>query len=135
MWCVENTSFSIPVDEAQPSQLYLDAAKLQRAIEWFDFDDPTYEPIPVLTLDNELVLSDGHTRAFLAYLSGETALDVVPEPDREELSTDLYRECVNWCYEEDVTAIADFAGRVLNHDTFLDEWVSRCRESPLYEED
>lgn len=125
-------SFSIPIDEAQPSQLYLDATKLQRAIDWFDFDDPTYEPIPVLTLDREMVLSDGHTRAFLAYLSGATSLDVVPESDRQELSIDLYRECVNWCREKDVTTTADLAGRVVSHDTFMDEWIARCHESPLY---
>ena len=126
---------TIPIDEVQPSQLYLDASKLRQAVDWFDFGDPTYDPIPVLSLNDETVLSDGHTRAFLAHLSGEASLEIVPEPNREELSIDLYRECIDWCYEEDVTTVADFAGRIVDHKTYANKWVARCHESPHYDEE
>lgn len=128
-------SSTVPIEKPQPSQLYIDAAKLRDALEWFDFDDPTYEPLPVLTLDDKIVLSDGHTRAFLVYLSGDTTLEVSPEADRQELSIDLYRECVDWCREESIMSISDLAGRVVRHDTFLDKWIARCHASPFYEGD
>ncbi|MFB6119404.1 histone acetyltransferase [Halosegnis sp.] len=127
-------SSTVPLGAVQPSQLYLDAAKLRRAADWFDFDDPTYDPIPVLNLGGETVVADGHTRAFLAYLSGAPSLKVIPEPNREEYSMDLYRACVEWCHDEGIRAVPDFAGRVVSHQTFVDEWVARCQASPYYDD-
>lgn len=126
---------SVPIDELSPSQLYIDAGRLRNALEWFDFDDPTYDPVPVLHIENEFVLSDGHTRAFLAYLAGADMLEIVSDPDQKELNIPLYRECVGWCRDESVTQVEDLAGRVVSRDTFLEQWVARCRASPLYDED
>lgn len=126
---------SVPVDEPHPSQLYIDASRLRSALEWFDCDDPDYDPIPVLRIDDHLVLSDGHTRAFLAYLSGAETLQVVPDPDREELNIPLYRECVGWCREESVTEVSDLVGRVVSRETFLEKWVDRCHASPLSDDE
>lgn len=126
---------SVPIDEPHPSQLYIDASRLGNALEWFDCDDPTYDPVPVLHIEDELVLSDGHTRAFLAYVAGANTLEIVLDPDRRELNIPLYRGCMDWCREESVTQIADLAGRVVSHDTFLDQWVARCQASPLYDEE
>lgn len=120
-------SSTVPIDEPHPSQLYVDAARLRGVLEWFDFDAPEYEPIPVLDLDAELVLSDGHTRAVAAYLSGADTLEVVPDSDRETLDLDLYRDCVTWCREASVTRVADLVGRVVSRETFLEDWVARCQ--------
>lgn len=126
---------SVPIDEPHPSQLYIDASRLRNALNWFDCDDPTYDPVPVLHVEDELVLSDGHTRAFLAYLAGADTLEIVPDPDQKELNIPLYRECVGWCRDESVTQVEHLAGRVVSRDTFLEQWVARCRASPLYDED
>lgn len=120
-------SSTVPIDEPQPSQLYVDADRLRGVLEWFDFDAPDYEPIPVIDLDDELVLSDGHTRAVVAYLSGADTLEVVPDPDREALDLDLYGDCVTWCNEASVTRAADLVDRVVSRETFLEEWVARCQ--------
>ena len=130
----ETMPSSVPIDEPSPSQLYIDASRLRNALEWFDFDDPTYDPIPVLHIEDEFVLSDGHTRAFLAHLAGATTIEIVPDPGQQELNIPLYRECVDWCRNESVTQVADLAGRVVNRDTFLEQWVARCQVSPLYDE-
>lgn len=126
---------SVSIDEPQPSQLYIDADRLRDALDWFDCDDPTYDPLPVLHLGDELVLSDGHTRAFLTYLAGAETLEVVPDPDRDELNVPLYRQCVGWCREESVTRVADLVGRVVSRETFLEQWVARCEASPLHGEE
>lgn len=126
---------SVPIDEPQPSQLFIDAQRLRNGLEWFDFENPTYDPIPVLHIDDEIVLSDGHTRAVLAYLGGANRLEIVPDPDQQELNIPLYRECVGWCRQECVTQVADLTQRVVSRPTFLEQWVARCHSSPLYDED
>lgn len=119
--------FSLAVEEVQPSQLSLNGRKLALATEWFDFDDPEYDPLPVVRLDGEWTLTDGHTRAFLAALAGAERLDV--REDTDDLPMALYAECVAWCRDEGVTDVRDLSGRVVNPDTFEREWVDRCRRA------
>lgn len=114
----------VPIDEPQPSQLYLDGRKLALATEWFDFDDPDYDPIPTVELDVELVLTDGHTRAFLAWIAGADHLRV--RRDDDDLPHPVYRRCVEWCEEEGISRVADLAGRVVDVDTYEERWVDRC---------
>lgn len=119
--------WTVPIDEPQPSQLVLDADRLRGVLEWYDFDLGRYDPIPVIEPADELVLSDGHTRAVVAFLGGADTLDVRWDPDVESLDLDLYRQCVRWCREVSVTTVDDLVGRVVSRETFLEEWVARCR--------
>ena len=118
--------FSVPLHEPQPSQLYLNGRKLALATEWFDFDEPNYDPIPVVEMGDDLVLTDGHTRTFLAWVAGAEQLRVRRETDDLDLAT--YRQCVEWCKEEGITEIGDLAGRAVNADTFVEVWVRRCED-------
>lgn len=120
-------AWTVPLSEPQPSQRYLDTRKLARATEWFDFDDPDYVPVPVVELDGELVLTDGHTRAVLALLSG--AEHLVVGRDDDDLPLAVSRRCVEWCLEEAVTRVADLAGRVVEADTDEELWVQRCHRA------
>lgn len=117
--------FEVSIDDPQPSQLYLNGRKLALATEWFDFDEPNYDPVPVVELDGEWVLTDGHTRAFLASLAGADELRV--RRDEDDLEWGIYRECVGWCKDEGITRVADLHGRALNADTFVETWVKRCQ--------
>ncbi len=116
---------TVPLDEPQPSQLHLNGRKLALATEWFDFDEPNYDSVPVVELDGELVLTDGHTRAFLASLAGADEFRV--RRDEDDLPLAVYRECVGWCKDAGITRIADLHGRALNVDTFVETWVDRCQ--------
>lgn len=124
-------AYTVPIAEPRPSQLYLDASRLRDALEWFDADEPEYDPIPLLHLDGEVVLSDGHTRAFCAYLAGAEELSVVDDPDRDELNLPLYRECVRWCREASLATVGDLAGRLVSEATFERKWIERCQSHPL----
>lgn len=79
------------------------------------------------------VLIDGHTRAYLAHLAGADELLVVEASD-EDHPLELYADCVAWCERTGLTSIADFAGRIVAHETYERRWVERCRrvESVLY---
>lgn len=123
--------FALPVDEPQPSQCYLNGRKLSLATQWFDFDDPTYDPLPVRRLDGEWVLLDGHTRAFLARLAGAEAVPVTPADVPPEAEP-MYARCVEWCREAGVARVGDLVGRVVDADTFVEVWVERCRAAPEY---
>lgn len=125
-------AFSVPLDAVRPSQLYLDGRKLSLVTEWFDFETPNYDPLPVRRFDvsgeggkTRWTLTDGHTRAFVAHLAGADELRVVRDTD--DLDVDTYRKCIGWCNEENVTEIPDLAGRVLNADEFEERWVARCQ--------
>jgi hypothetical protein len=118
----------LPVSDVRPTQLYLSSEKLVGAASWFDSDDPTYDPLPVFQYDNQWFLSDGHTRAFLAYLAGADELRVERDEDvREEYDFDVYEAAIRWCDEDGVTEVADLAGRVVEPETFADVWVARCQ--------
>lgn len=119
-------AFRVPVEEPQPSQLFLSGRKLHAATEWFDFDEPRYEPISVLRLDGEWVCIDGHTRAYLAYLAGAEEL-LVAEATDESHPVALYADCIGWCEAKNLTSVAGFAGRVVSHETYERRWVDRCR--------
>lgn len=132
------------LDDLQPSQLLVSAEKLRDVLAWWDADDPDPEPIPYLDpvadLDLDpgvgggegvprgtaVVPSDGHTRLLAAALTGAETVPVVRDPDRDDLSLGVYRECVGWCVEADVRTPADLVGRVVTHERFLDDWVGRC---------
>ncbi|UPW00220.1 hypothetical protein M0R88_17115 [Halorussus gelatinilyticus] len=121
----DSDPFAAPIDTVRPSQLYLNGLKLSFVTQWFDFADPSYESLPVRNVGGDWMLTDGHTRAFVAYLSGAEELQVHRDPD--DLPMDVYRECLRWCDEEGVTEIADLAGRALNDEDFEEKWVERCR--------
>jgi len=117
--------FSVPIDAVRPSQLYVDGLKLSLVTQWFDFADPNYDPLPVREVSGEWILTDGHTRAFVAHLAGAERLRVVRDTDY--LPMDVYRTCLDWCDEAGVTEIADLTGRVLSHDDFEENWIVRCQ--------
>lgn len=124
--------FAVGLDAVRPSQCYLNGRKLALVTRWFDFENPNYDPLPVRQFgveggEKNWTLTDGHTRAFVAHLSGADELRVVRDTD--DLDAGVYRECIGWCEDEAVTEIPDLAGRVLNADEFEEKWVDRCRAS------
>ena len=134
-----------PLADLQPSQLLVSSEKLRGVLDWWDADDHDPEPLPYLhpiedvgldpgasgtgpTVESgRVVLADGHTRALAAVLSGAETVPVVRDPDREELSMGIYRECLDWCVEAGVRRPSDLVGRVVSDATFRTEWVDRCQ--------
>ncbi len=116
--------FTLPLTAVQPSQLCLDGSKFSHVTRWFDFDAPNYQPLPVREFDGRWTLTDGHTRAFVAYLSVARELRVVRDSDG--ISVSGYERCVSWCRDEGITEISDLAGRVTT-EAFEARWVDRCR--------
>jgi hypothetical protein len=119
----------IAVEDLRPTQLYLSAAKLASVLDEFEEHDP-YGPLPAFEHEGEWYLSDGHTRAFAAYLGGAETIPIERDREvREVYDFDLYLTCIDWCREEDVRAVPDLGGRILAHETFEEEWIERCHRA------
>jgi len=120
----------IGIEDLRPSQLYLSAAKLASVLDEFGDEGPNYGPLPAFEHDGEWYLSDGHTRAFAAYLGGAESLRIERDREvREVYDFDLYLTCIDWCREQDVRTVPDLAGRVLDHETFEEKWIERCHRA------
>lgn len=117
----------ILLSDLQPSQLFISQAKLSSVTQQFDAAFPDrIEPIPYRVLDGLKVMTDGHTRAFAAYLAGCAALPAYEDPD--DLDWEAYRMCVAWCHAEGIYTISDLAGRVVGEADYERLWYDRCRE-------
>jgi hypothetical protein len=108
------------LDRLQPSQLYISADKLRKVLE--GADPP--EPVPIVRLGDHLVMTDGHTRAFAAWLRGQTEVSVIW--DEDDLDWEAYEICVQWCIQEHIHTIADLDDRVVDGETYQAKWLDRC---------
>lgn len=116
--------FQMKLDSVQPSQLYINSEKLRYVMRHLRSKPDFIKPIPVKKLGNQVVLVDGHTRAFAAFLLGFSEIPVLWED--EELDWDEYEVCVRWCKEEGIHAISDLKNRVVSPKDYQVLWLDRC---------
>lgn len=119
----------LPLKELQPSQLYLSQDKVQKVTSWYDSSPMT--PIFVRKFANcdDWVITDGHTRAFVASLKGATTIPVqLDEEAYSDTVIKLYEQCINWCREESISQISDLATRQLSQDDYQVFWIARCQK-------
>lgn len=119
----------LPLKELQPSQLYLSQDKVQKVTSWYDSSPMT--PIFVRKFANcdDWVITDGHTRAFVASLKGATTIPVqLDEEDYSDAVINLYEQCIDWCREESISQISDLATRQLSQDDYQVFWIDRCQK-------
>ncbi|MBS7636240.1 hypothetical protein KEJ37_02665 [Candidatus Bathyarchaeota archaeon] len=83
------------LSEIQPSQLYICSEKLSVVMKAFNVDNPN---------GNEVILVDGHIRAFAAFLCSFSEIPVYWEC--EELDWYAYKICVEWRKKEGIHTIA-----------------------------
>jgi hypothetical protein len=141
-------AFDLALGTPQPTQYCLSAAKLRGVLDWFDVDDPEYEPLPVARLpaadadaehrgveggavddgdaEAEWLLLDGHTRAVCALLAGERSLSVRDATADDDVDLDVYLTCRDWCRERGVHSVRDLVGETWSADRYAAEWLERC---------
>ena len=111
--------------DIKPSQLYINSEKLNNVLKWFNPKDyNSYDPIPIKELGGEVIFTDGHTRAYAAYLKGVKTIKVYF--DEDELDWNLYRTCVKWCSLENIKSIKDLKNRIITPKEYELLWIKRC---------
>ncbi len=124
--------FKIPLDSIQPTQLYINSAKLDYVMKILkQSEEPAIEPIPVKRLDGQVIFVDGHTRALAAFLLGISEIPVYywnDEDEDEKLDWDEYRVCVDWCRVEGIKRISDLKSRIVSNKNYQILWLDRCKK-------
>ena len=123
---MKNKVFFIPIEKLQPSQLYVSHKKIMKNKEWLLNTEINYDAIPIVELNQKMVMTDGHTRAVLLSQLGAEQIKVIWDDD--DLDLDAYLECVKWCENESVNSIKDLAHRVIADEDYLKLWIGKCQE-------
>lgn len=117
--------FFLDLYQIRPSQLYLDASKIERVKASFNpLNVRNNPPLPVKKSGGEVYFTDGHTRAYLYDQAGISLIPVYWDDDSVDEA--LYDSCLNWCRKEQVIFINDLAERIVPHQQFEELWLKRC---------
>ena len=123
-----------PVLDLGLSQIYLNADKISAIKEWFVPDDlSVFEPLPVHDFGNgKYTLTDGHSRAFVAYKNGITHIPIVYDMDDivvGETGQMLYLTDIEWCNRFRLENISHLENRILTKEQYQRHWIERCDKS------
>lgn len=113
------------------SQIYLNEDKLMNISKWMDPNDlSNFEPLPVYDFGNgKLTLTDGHSRAFLAYTMGVSEVPCVCDTDDIVVSgigQMLYKNDIVWCERFKICSVMDLKDRIVSSGMYKELWVDRC---------
>lgn len=123
--------FYLIINQIQPSQLYLSEKKIEQMLNSLrnsEFENA--QPLPVKQLDNDIIFTDGHTRAYILWLNGFQKIKVIWEV--EDLDWKLYEICVEWCKQAGIRTIADLKDRIIDHESYQIIWIERCKKMEDY---
>ena len=112
------------------SQLYLNKSKLEAIKKWFNPNHMELcAPLPVRDFGNgRLTLTDGHSRAFVAY-QYKVKIPIVYDMDdmvTSETGQQLYKNDIVWCQRFHIETIADLYNRIVDYSKYQSLWVKRC---------
>lgn len=116
------------------SQIYLSSNKITSVVEWFSpqcMDN--FQPLSVHDFgNNAYTITDGHTRAYVAYKNGVSVLPVFY--DNSDIITNqvgqmLYKADLDWCKRFKLTHIKQLENRILNKRAYQKLWIERCDRS------
>ncbi len=120
-------TFTLRLEEIQPSQLYISRTKYAAVIKFFEIgNESQLEPIPIKEIDGKLVSTDGHTRGVAWSLKGYQEIECIWED--LEMDWDEYRVYVQWCKEAGIESMHDLRDRFLDHDDYEVLWLGRCKD-------
>ncbi|MDR2570531.1 MAG: GNAT family N-acetyltransferase [Oscillospiraceae bacterium] len=118
--------FELPIDEIQPSQLYISDGKLKLVHDWFiPSDKSVFDPIPVKLYNNNYLMTDGHTRIVAAVLAGWETVPVTWDDDPLDMLA--YALCVDWCNEAGIKNATDLTKRIISFKEYETLWRKRCQ--------
>lgn len=109
----------------QPSQFYISLNKIAKIKKWFNPEDlSNFEPVPIKEIDGNIIFTDGHTRAFVAFSAGLKKIPITFE--KEELDWDMYKLCIEACIQKGIYTIRDLETELLDEIDYDLKWHKWC---------
>ena len=126
--------FEAEIKDLGLSQIYLNRKKIDAVEKWYCIrKTDEYEPLPVYDFgDGKLTLTDGHSRAFVAYKLGIQKVRVQYDHDETVTGTigqKLYRQTLIWCKRFSIDAIGKLEDRIISNEDYAFYWIERCDRS------
>ena len=122
-----NKPLIMKINKIQPSQLYLNLKKIDTLLTNSNFKNiKKMDPIPIKNLNNQIIFTDGHTRAYLYWKNGCKKVVVCWED--EDLDWEAYQICVNWCQDAGIKTVSDLRNRIIDNDLYQEKWINRCQK-------
>ena len=124
----------LPLMELGLSQIYLNEDKIKAIEKWFNPGNmDIFEPLTVHDYGNgKYTLTDGHSRAFVAYKNGLTVIPIIYDNDEivaGEIGQKLYRTDIEWCNRFSIYNISHLKNRIISNDDYQRLWIERCDRS------
>jgi hypothetical protein len=115
------------IADLRPSQLYLNSEKVEAVRKSVGKGSVAQLlPIYVKQMGGDFMITDGHHRAFVAWLNGETAVPTIIDTD-EDMDWHAYEVCKDeWCKEAGILTISDLDDRIIPTDDYERLWIGRC---------
>ena len=124
----------INIDLLGLSQIYLSSNKIASVAEWFNpqcMDN--FQPLRVHDFgNNTYTITDGHTRAYIAYKNGVTVLPVLYDNDDiivNQIGQMQYKADLDWCKKFKLSHIKHLENRIINKSAYQKLWIERCDRS------
>lgn len=117
--------FFLNAKKLQPSQLYISSNKKKKNQEWLKSRDSDYDAIPIIEMEEKLLMTDGHTRAVILCELGVE--DIKVYWDQDEIDLEAYKQCLLWCEKENISSPFDLISRVISQEAFEEKWIGRCQ--------
>ena len=123
-----------PLLELGLSQIYLNENKIKAIETWLHPHDlNNFTPLTVHDYGNgRYTLTDGHSRAFVAYKHGLTHVPIVYDNDdlvASDTAQLLYRADITWCNRFHIENISHLVNRIISHEKYQQLWIERCDRS------
>jgi len=117
-------TFSVRIDQLQPSQTYISQARLDNISRYVQF---LSRPVPVRKINGRLCLVEGHECCYALHSMGKTTirayLDTRPSPGEK-----CFKEMVKYTADSGVASVADFEDRILNPAEFRVLWLAKKKD-------
>lgn len=123
-----------PILELGISQIYLNERKINAVSEWLTVDTVSKcEPLPVHEFrKGEYTLTDGHSRAYVAYQRGISKLPIIYDEDdivAGKIGKRLYTLDIEWCDRFRLKNVSDLSSRIIGECDYQKLWINRCDRS------
>jgi hypothetical protein len=123
---MSSVPFRISLAEVQPSQLYINRAKLTPLLAAVRINGlHALAPVPLKVLNGWIIYTDGHSHALAVWLNGYTEIEAVWEND--PLDWDANQICVDWCLAASIHTVANLTARILEPEAYSRLWLEPCR--------